>query len=475
MSENIESTHIAVIGAGPGGYAAAFLAADFGLGVTIIDPAENPGGVCLHRGCIPSKTLLHAAKVINEADEASNWGIDFKKPKIDVDKLRTWKDDVVQKLTGGLGKLTDQRKIRRIRGHARFLDASTIEIHKHEGGKQKLYFGHAILAAGSSPTQLPHLDLSQERIMDSSDALALPDVPDSLLVVGAGYIGMELGTAYAAFGSEVTVIEKLPEILPATDRDLAKVLERRARQTFKEILTDTEITKAETGSDKVEVTLKDKDGNTHKRVFDKVLVAVGRQPNTADLGLENTRIELDGNGFVKINAQRQTAEPKIYAIGDIAGPPLLAHKASHEGRVAVEAITGQPTAFDPQAIPAVVYTDPELAYCGLSEHEAKENDRSIKVAKFPWGASGRALTLGRDDGLTKMIIDPDTDRLLGAGIVGAGAGELISENVLAIEMAALAADLQLSIHPPPTLSETVMESASAYFGQSTHIYRPRNA
>ena len=311
--------------------------------------------------------------------------------------------------------------------------------------------------------------------MDSSDALALPDVPDSLLVVGAGYIGMELGTAYAAFGSEVTVIEKLPEILPATDRDLAKVLERRARQTFKEILTDTEITKAETGSDKVEVTLKDKDGNTHKRVFDKVLVAVGRQPNTADLGLENTRIELDGNGFVKINAQRQTAEPKIYAIGDIAGPPLLAHKASHEGRVAVEAITGQPTAFDPQAIPAVVYTDPELAYCGLSEHEAKENDRSIKVAKFPWGASGRALTLGRDDGLTKMIIDPDTDRLLGAGIVGAGAGELISENVLAIEMAALAADLQLSIHPHPTLSETVMESASAYFGQSTHIYRPRNA
>lgn len=475
MPEQIESTHLVVIGGGPGGYAAAFRAADMGMGVTLIEPEENPGGVCLYRGCIPSKTLLHLAKLINESAESANWGVEFERPLIDVKKIREWKESVVAKLTGGLGELVRRRNINHVRGWARFVDASTLEIELVDGATKKLYFGHAIIASGSTPTQIPGFDTTSNRIMDSTDALELNDVPGSLLVIGGGYIGLEMGTAYAAFGSAVTVVEMMPELLPGTDKDLTGVLEKRARERFKDILVNTTVKSAEDTGDGVKVTFESNDsGDQRIETYDKILIAVGRRPNSARLGLENTRVELDAQGFVKVDMQRRTAEPKVYAIGDVTGPPMLAHKASHEGRAAVETIAEVPGAgFDPIVIPAVVYTDPELAYCGLSERQAKEQGIEVKVGKFPWGASGRALTQGRTDGMTKMIADPDSGRLLGVGIVGPGAGELIAEAVLAIELGASATDVELSIHPHPTLSETIMESAEAFFGHSTHVWRPQ--
>lgn len=468
---DVEQAAVVVIGAGPGGYAAAFLAADLGLDVALVDPAENPGGVCLYRGCIPSKALLHVAEVIDEAAHAERWGVTFGAPKLDLDRLRAYKDEVVEKLTGGLGQLTKQRKIRHIRGFARFADAHTLTIDGDEG-TQALRFDHAILASGSAPTRIPGFP-EHARILDSTTALDLPEIPGKLLVAGGGYIGLELGSVYGALGSSVTVVEMTSGLLPGADRDLVRPLAKRLKSRFDSILLDTRVSDVKPNDDGVAVTLQPLSGAETTDSYDYVLVAVGRRPNSGNLGLENTAAVVNAQGFVEVDEQLRTAEPSIFAIGDVVGQPMLAHKASHEGRVAAEVIAGHKVAFEPAAIPAVVFTDPEVAWCGLTETEAKERGIEIAVARFPWAASGRSTTLDRDDGLTKLILDPATERVLGVAIVGRGAGELIAEGVLAVEMAALATDLKLTIHPHPTLSETVMESAEVFFGQSTHVYRPK--
>ena len=459
-------TQLVVIGGGPGGYAAAFLAADLGMQVTLVDLEANPGGVCLYRGCIPSKTLLHAAKVITEAREAAHYGLNFGEPNIDLDKLRGFELGVVQKLTGGTGQLAKARKITYIQGRATFVSNSKLSI-QTENGVDELTFDKAIISTGSRPAKIPAFDIGSERIMDSTKALLLENVPETLLIIGGGYIGLELGTVYSALGSKVTVVEATPGLLPGADRDLVSILQKRLESHLEAIWLDTKVAE-----------LKEVDGGIHAKfdgknpgehVFEKVLISVGRTPNTRDIGLENTKIELDKRGFIPVNGARQTTEPNIYAIGDVAGDPMLAHKASHEGRVAVESIQGHNVAFEPNAIPAVIFTDPELAWCGLTETQAKQMERPVKVAKFPWPASGRAVTLDRVDGVTKLILDPETNRILGVGIAGSGAGELIAEGTLAIEMGATADDLKMTIHPHPTLSETLMEAAEVVFGQATHI------
>jgi len=472
MGTKTNSTQLAVIGGGPGGYPAAFLAADLGMQVTLIDLEARPGGVCLYRGCIPSKTLLHAAKLLAEAREAADWGIEFSDPKIDIDKLRAWKDRVVEQLTGGVGQLAKQRKISFIQGRASFLDANTLEIERVSGEKEVLSFEHAIVATGSRPANIPSLSLDSDRLMDSTSALELNEIPRKLLVIGGGYIGLELGTVYAALGSQVSVVEMMPGLLPGADRDLVRVLSKRLEKSFQAIMLNTTVAEMNEVTDGIQVKLRG-DVTEPDQVFEKVLVSVGRRPNSNGLGLENTKVEIDQRGFIKVDEQCRTGAPAIYAIGDVAGEPMLAHKATHEGRVAAQAIAGHKAAFEPHAIPAVVFTDPEVAWCGLTETQAEDEGRPIKVARFPWGASGRAMTLGRTDGLTKILIDAETEMVLGVGIVGAGAGELIAEGVLAVEMAALASDVELSIHPHPTLSETIMEAAEVFFGQSTHTYRPR--
>lgn len=473
MNNRGDLAQVVVIGAGPGGYAAAFLAADLGLQVTLIDPELNPGGVCLYRGCIPSKALLHVSKLINESKEAENWGIKFSSPTIDLDILRDWKTSVVKKLTSGLGQLIKQRKINYIQGTAKFLNSETLEISKLNKEKSNLKFGDVIIATGSQPTSIPVFSIDSPRVWDSTQALELEDIPTKLLVVGGGYIGLEMGTVYAALGSKVTVVEMMSGLLPGADRDLVKYLQNRLTSSFESIMVNTKVVSLKKESKGIKVNLVDEKGDEIEQLFDKVLISIGRTPNSKNLGLENTRVEIDKKGFIKVNEKRQTADPRIYAIGDIAGEPMLAHKASHEGRVAAELIAGHKVAYEPAAIPAVVFTDPEVAWCGLTENGAKEQGIKVDIVRFPWAASGRALTMGRTDGMTKLIFDPDTNRILGMGIIGTGAGELIAEGVLAIEMAALASDIKLSIHPHPTLSETIMESAEMFFGQSTHIYRPK--
>ncbi len=471
MSQS-QHAKLVVVGAGPGGYAAAFLAADLGIETTLVDLEPNPGGVCLYRGCIPSKALLHVAKVISESRESKELGIDFGQPKINLDQVRTWKNKVISQMTGGLGTLSKQRKINFIQGRATFTSSNAIHIKKSDGSEMALTFDNAILATGSQPIALPFAPASK-RILDSTTALDLVDIPEKLLVLGGGYIGLELGTAYSELGSKVSVVEMMPNLLAGVDRDLGTILETRIKKHFSGVKVNTKVTKMEETKDGVKVTFEDKEGKTTSEEYNKVLVAIGRRPNTKNLGLEKTKITLTDRGFVQVDLQRRTTDPKIYAIGDIAGDPMLAHKASHEGRVAVETIAGHKVAFEPQAIPAVVFTDPEIAWCGLTETEATAQNREVKVVKFPWGASGRAVTLNRTDGLTKIIIDPQTERILGIAICGVGAGEMIAEGVLAIEMGAVVADLKLSIHAHPTLSETVMESAESFFGLSTHIYRPK--
>jgi dihydrolipoamide dehydrogenase len=468
-----DKKQLVVIGEGPGGYAAAFLAADLGMKVTLIDPEVNPGGVCLYKGCIPSKALLHVSKVITEAGEAENWGVKFSKPEIDIEKIRNWKNDVVGKLTGGLGQLVKQRKIEYIRGKASFKNSTSLKIETVDSKTETISFENAIIATGSRPIEIPSLSLNSPKVMNSSSALALDDIPKSLLVVGGGYIGLELGSVYATFGSKVTVVEMMPGLLPGADRDLVAVLSKKVKTVFESILLNTTVKSMKEQKNGIKVKFENTDTGESEKLFDKVLVSVGRRPNSENIGLENTKVELTEKGFIKVNNKLQTTEPNIYAIGDIVGEPMLAHKASHEGRVAVEAIAGNKVAFEPRAIPAVVFTDPEIAWCGLTETEAKEKSIDYKVAKFPWGASGRATTLGRNDGSTKFLVDPKTEQVLGVGIVGSGAGELIAEGVLAIEMAALVSDVRFSIHPHPTLSETVMEAADVFFGQSAHFYRPK--
>ena len=470
------STQLVVIGAGPGGYAAAFYAADRGMQVTLVDPAVNPGGVCLYRGCIPSKALLHVADVINEARHAEAWGVSFGAPKIDLDRVRAFKTKVVNQLTGGLGQLSKQRKITYIQGTAGFLDARTLEIRPEKGSAETLAFEHAIIATGSRPSTMPGLTADSPRLMDSTSALELPDVPKSLLVVGGGYIGLELGTVYAALGTKVTVVEMTDGLLPGADRDLVNVLAKRIESICEAVLLNTKVVAMQHAETGVTVTFEGAgvSGDAAKaRTFDRVLVSIGRRPNSAVPGLDRTRVTVNARGFIEVDPARRTAEPSIFAIGDVVGEPMLAHKASHEGRVAVEAIAGERVAFEPLAIPAVVFTDPEIAWCGLTESDAQKQNREVAVARFPWAASGRALTLDRSDGLTKLVLDPKTERVLGVGIVGPGAGELIAEGVLAVEMGANATDIRMTIHPHPTLSETLMESAEVFFGHATHVYRPK--
>ena len=470
MSDNI-STQVVVLGGGPGGYPAAFKAADLGLDVTLVDTEKNPGGVCLYRGCIPSKALLHAAKVLNEAREARELGIHFGEPTIDLDQLRNFKDKVVTQLTGGVGLLSKQRKVRFVQGRGEFVDGQTLAVTQDGGESLHVTFEYAVVATGSRPAVIPAFDLGSARIMDSTSALTLPDIPGSLLVVGGGYIGLELGSVYAALGSRVTVVEMLPRILANGDDDLVQVLARQLQSRFEKIMVSTQVLGMEEVAEGIRVRFRSPQGDPFEETFSRVLISVGRKPNSAGLGLEKIGVVVDNKGFITVNAQRRTNVANIFAVGDVAGEPMLAHKATREGHVAAEAIAGQPTLFDAQAIPAVVFTDPEVAWCGMTEMQAEEQKRPVRVARFPWGASGRATTLGRSDGLTKLIIDSVNERVLGVGIVGTSAGELISEGVLAVEMGATAADLELTIHPHPTLSETVMESAESVYGQSTHVYK----
>ena len=470
-----DSTQLVVIGAGPGGYAAAFYAADRGLQVALVDPSPNPGGVCLYRGCIPSKALLHVAKVVNEASHATAWGVTFAPPAIDVDKVRAFKDKVVTQLTGGVGQVARLRKINYIQGTASFRDARSLDIAGVDGKSRTLAFEHAIIATGSRPATVPGLSIDSPRVMDSTGALDLPEVPTSLLVVGGGYIGLELGSVYAALGTKVTIVEMTDGLLPGADRDLVNILAKRIEAMSERVLLNTKVAGVKDVGNGVAVTFEGQlpEGVAREQTFDRVLVSVGRRPNSAVPGLDKTRVKVGARGFIEVDGARATHEPTIYAIGDVVGEPMLAHKASHEARVAVDAMLGERVIFEPEAIPAVVFTDPEVAWCGLSENDAARQKREVTVARFPWGASGRAITLDRTDGMTKLVIDPRSGRVLGVGIVGPGAGELISEGVVAVEMGASAADLKLSIHPHPTLSETLMEAAEVFFGESTHVYKPK--
>src|SRR3954467_12915296 len=469
------SVQLVVVGGGPGGYAAAFLGADLGLSVALVDPEVNPGGVCVYRGCIPSKALLHVANVITESKHAAEFGVEFAKPKIDLDRRREFKNKVVGQLTTGAGQIRNLRKIQHVQGMAAFRDAHTLDVETVDGKKDTLTFEHCIIATGSVPTKIPGLSIDSPRLMDSTGALDLPDIPKSLLVVGGGYIGLELGSVYAAIGSKVTVVEMTGGLLPGADRDLVSILAKRIGEITQAVWLNTKVTGMKAVRDGIAVTFEG-EGKTGDQTFDRVLVSIGRRPNASIPGLDKLRVEVDKRGFIVTDKSRRTGEPNIYAIGDVAGEPMLAHKASHEGRAAVDAIAGDRNVeFAPLAIPAVVFTDPEIAWAGLTEMEAEKQGIKVTIAKFPWGASGRAISLGRTDGVTKLIIHPESQRILGVGICGPGAGELISEGVLAIEMGANAQDMAMTIHPHPTLSETVMESAEVFFGHATHVYRPKRA
>ena len=469
---NLE-TDVVVIGAGPGGYPAAFAAADHGRKVIMVNAEAQPGGVCLHRGCIPSKALLHVAKLIHEAEEASAWGIHFTQPKIDLDALRKFKNDVIAKLTGGVTELCKARGVTLVNAWATFADSQTLDLKYPDGSVGKLKYQHAILATGSSPVVPPLFQKNDPRVMDSTGALELADIPERLLVIGGGYIGLEMGSVYAALGSKVTVVEMLPGLLPGADRDLVRPLQKRLEKQFAAIHLNTKVESLDVQKSEIVAKLTGEDQKTREEKFDRVLVSIGRKPNSRNLGLEKTKVQVDAKGFVVVDPRRLTNDPNISAIGDVAGEPMLAQKATREAKVAVEALVGEPAEFDNIAIPAVVFTDPEIAWCGLTETQAKADNLEVTVVRFPWAASGRAVAISRTEGLTKIICDAKTQRVLGVGIVGAGAGELIGEAVIAVETAAVARDLADSIHAHPTLSETIMEAAEAVVGQATHMFRPK--
>lgn len=466
------SKNIVVIGGGPGGYAAAFYASDLGMNVTLVDMEKNPGGVCLYRGCIPSKALLHVAKLINESKEAKSWGIDFGEPKIDLDKLRSYKDKVVRKLTGGLGLLSKQRNINYVQGRASFVSSTAIEVKKEDGSSEQITFDKAIIATGSVIATIPSLQIESKRLLNSTSALDLPAIPKTLLVVGGGYIGLELGSVYAALGTQVSVVEFMDRLLPGADQDLVSHLQKRIAKSFDKIMLQSKVVEIKEKGEGLLVKIENKDKKIEEHQFDYVLMSIGRKPQTTGLGLENTKVKVNERGWIIADKSLKTDDDSIYAIGDIVGEPMLAHKASHEARVAIDAISGKKVTFEPLAIPAVVFTDPEIAWAGITENQAVEKGIKFETAKFPWAASGRATTLDRSDGVTKIIVDPDTERVLGVGICGPGAGELIAEATLAIEMGATVKDLALTIHPHPTLSETVMEAAELFYGHSSHLYKP---
>lgn len=459
-------TEIMVLGSGPGGYTAAFYAADKGKKVVLVEEDQRLGGVCLNRGCIPSKALLHATKLIKEAQESESRGISFGAPKIDLDKVRAWKESILEKLAQGIGGLGQKRGVKVLRGKGYFENSRALKV-KTQEGQEFVNFEKAIVAVGSKPAMPHDFDLGNQRVMTSTEALQLEEIPKDLLVVGGGYIGMEIGTVYATLGSKVVLVEALNSILSGADSDLVRPVMRYAEKAFKEIRLNTKVARVAPSGEQIKVIM-EVAKQQREEVYDRVLVCVGRVPNSKDLGLENTKVTLDNYGFIKVNPKQETSDPAIYAVGDVTGGTLLAHKASKQAKIAVEVITGESSAFENIVIPAVVFTDPEVAWCGLTETEAKEKGIQVQVAKFPWSASGRALSLDRPDGLTKLIIEPETERILGVGIVGAGAGELIGEGVLAIEMGATAKDMAQSVHPHPTLSETLMECAELFYGHSIH-------
>ena len=460
MGDMVDEVDVAVIGGGPGGYSAAFRAAELGLETVVIDAGARLGGACLFEGCIPSKALLHVAAVLSEAERAKEWGVDFGEPRIALDPLRKWKQErVVGKLARGLGAVAKAKGVTVVGGRAAFEDSSTLRI---EGDTlRKIRFKHAIVATGSEPSPLPGVALASERVMDSTAALELPEIPERLLVIGGGYIGLELGTVYATLGSRVTLVEMTEGLLPGVDRDLVQPLQRRVDKLFAAIHLRTKVTGLREAGDRIEAVLE----GQGPQAFDRVLVAVGRRARSAGLGLEATRARLtDRGGFVQIDERCRTGDAHIYAVGDVTGEPMLAHRAMRQGKVAAEALAGQPAAFDNVAIPAVVFTDPEIAWCGLSEAQAKAQGIETKVSKFQWAASGRAATIGRADGLTKLVAEARSGRVIGVGIVGPGAGELIAEGALAVETAALVEDVAATIHAHPTLSETLMEAAENLLG-----------
>lgn len=467
-----DKKHVVVLGAGPGGYAAAFQAANLDMEVSLIDPKPDPGGVCLFHGCIPTKALLHLAAIKEDAEKASGFGLNFSKPTVDIDKVRQWKQSVVKQLTGGLGQLAKSRKVKYMQGWAKLLDKNTLEFTSKDKKTEKVSFDNLIIATGATPSSLPGVEFG-ENVMNAEIALELTNVPKKLLVVGAGYIGLEMSVIYNALGSDITIAEFSPDILPGLDQDLREVFKKDRKDLMEKAMFRTKVVNVEKKGKKMEVEFEDAEGKKRKEPFDKILVAIGGKPNSKNIGLEELGIETDQQGCIKVDLVRRTNVDNIYAIGDVAGQPMLAHKASHEGRIAAEHIAGKKTAYEPKAIPAVVFTDPEIAWTGITETEAKEKGIEHEVAKFPWAASGRAVSLGLKNGLTKLIVDPKTDRILGAGMVGKEAGSLVAEATLAIEMAAVARDLELTIHPHPTLSETLMEAAEIYYGHATHVHKKK--
>ena len=471
MSAKQIQTEIIVVGAGPGGYAAAFYAADKGKKVVLVEQDKRLGGVCLNRGCIPSKALLHATKMMHEAELSSLRGIEFTKPKIRLDKLRAWKESILEKLAQGIQGLAQKRGVEVVCGRGHFESSETLRV-ETAGGQKFFHFEKAIIAVGSRPAMPKAFDLGNPRIMTSTEALGLEEIPEDLLIIGGGYIGMELGTVYASLGSKVVMVEAMSSILLGADQDLARPVLRYAEKNFRELRLNTKVSKMATSGKQIKVNM-EFDGKKVEELYDSVLVAVGRTPNCEDLGLKNTKVTQDEKGFIKVNSRLETIDSKICAIGDVVGGLMLAHKASKEARIAVEAICGEGSVFENVVIPAVVFTEPEIAWCGLTEAEAKQKNIEVKIARFPWGASGRALSTDRTEGMTKLILDPESERILGVGIVGVGAGDLISEGALAMEMGATALDIAQTVHPHPTLSETLMEAAEVFYGHSSHTYTPK--
>jgi dihydrolipoamide dehydrogenase len=472
MSNEIQA-EVVVIGSGPGGYTAAFRAADLGKQVVLVERYDTLGGVCLNVGCIPSKALLHAAKVLDEAHEATDLGIDFGKPKIDTKKLVEWKGKLVGKLTGGLKMLAKQRKVQVVTGTAQFTSKNSVEVDGKDG-KQTIKFEQAIIAVGSRPVKLPFLP-DDARIMDSTGALMLEETKGKLLVIGGGIIGLEMATVYHALGMEVTIVELMDQIIPGCDKDLVTPLARRIQKRYKNIYLKTKVTKVEAKKDGLYVTFEGENAPAQPEKFDRILSSVGRVPNGLQVGADKAGVKIDERGFISVDKQMRTNVPHIFAIGDVVGNPMLAHKAMPEGRVAAEVIAGMKHYFDPKCIPNVAYTDPEIAWTGLSENEAKAKGIKYGKATFPWAANGRSLSIGRDEGLTKILVDEATNRILGAGIVGTNAGDLIAEVGLAIEMGCDVEDIALTIHPHPTLSETVAQAAEAFEGTITDLYMPKKS
>jgi len=472
MGEQTIETQVAVIGGGPGGYAAAFRAADLGLEVTLINQEERLGGVCLLRGCIPAKVFLEVTHLLHDARQAGDWGLTFDEPDIDLEGLRKRKEKVVGRLTKGLETLCRQRDVQLIRARAEFEDAHRLRLQGADVAHVE--FEHAILATGSTPISLPGVEFAPGgRVMSTAEALDVPRIPETLLLVGGGFNGVELGSVYAALGSRVTLVEMTEGLLPGVDRDLVKPLARRIEASYEATHYNTRVTSLKEHDDGVEVTLEGEGNTAETERFDQVLVVIGRRPNSQDIGLESTGIERDEQDFVVVDEEMRTAEEHIFAVGDVVGLPMLAHKAIHQGKVAAGVIAGEPEAFDVRCVPAVIYTDPQIAWCGLTEPAAEEEGREVEMGRFSWGASGRALTMGEPRGLTKLVFDPEMERVLGVGIVGRGAEDLIAEGALAIEMGAVAQDLALTIHPHPTLSETISEAAQAFLGLATHVLSRR--